>query len=677
MVKDVKNNINEQNSNVNKKTDALNQSDIAVRNLKNNSNINNQNLDTTRDIYHQIKDLIALGNVFDAYSLAQKCYLEDKNNIRSKEVYALTLLKTGAVDDVNTIIKPLFSDISIENFIDSDFAKNTNPSVLAGLADIFKELWQYTKSCHDLDLARELYLASFRYDKKRILSGINAAWMAWITGEDEVSISLAREVLDNLPQLGLEATFDQLILYAEAQLIIGRGDDASRIYEEAMGKSDKKNYLPVVKARQKLFFLKSAGVKIPDEVFKALIPPTIVVFSGQMIDRAYQEVPIFPNELEDKVRDVIRDTLNELDARIGYSSASSGAEILFLEEMVKRGAEINIILPFVKEDFIEHNVRYAGPRWEKRFEKILKKAHTISYAVDDKFLGHSMLYRFSNQVIQGTAVMRAKFLTTEPNLFVIWDSLEPPKPGAQSDFIDQWTNIETLRLVDMDTISNAGGKKTAIERKPVENTNINRIYKDPLTAHLPERSIRCMMFSDLSGYSKLQDEHVPDFLDFMNKLHDAINEINLPMESINTWGDAIFAVCNDPIMMADFALLYCDVIERLGMCYPKFPHPIQARISLHSGPVYKAHDPFIDKDNFYGGHINRAARLEPVTKVGQVYATQQFVSVLNSEINKVKNECDQKGLVFVEKFTTEYVGVIDLAKNFGSQEVYHIRKVSC
>lgn len=648
---------------------------IKLKTFKNGVNVDKQNINTSQDIYHQIKDLVASGNVFDAYSMAQDCYTKDPNNIKSKEVFALTLLKTGAIDDAKKIVTQLFNFDDIENFQNQDFVKTTDASTLAGIADIFKEAWTYTKDCADLDISRELYIASFNANHERSLSGINAAWMAWITGEDELAISLAQKVLNSLPQLGLNATFDQLILLAESQLIIGRVEDAIRIYTEAYGKRDQKNYLPIVKARQKLFFLKSAGVKIPDEVLKVLTPPTIVVFSGQMIDNKYQEYPIFPNELEDKVREAIRTQLDELDARIAYSSASAGAEILFLEEMLKRGGEINIILPFINEDFIDHNVRYAGPRWEKRFEKIIKNAHSVSYAVDDKFLGHSMLYRFSNQVIQGTAVMRGKILTSEPHLFVIWDSMAEPKPGDQSDFIDQWTNINTLHLVDIDTISNSTGKKTQVERKTIEESNINKVYKDPLTLHLPERSIRTMMFSDLSGYSKLQDEHVPDFLDFMKKLHDAINEIDLPMESINTWGDAIFAVSKDPIVMADFALLYCDVITRLGMCYPKFPHPIQARISLHSGPVYKAIDPFIEKDNFYGGHINRAARLEPVTKVGQVYATQQFVSILNAEINKLKNECMQKGIKFIEKFATEYIGVISLAKNFGSQEVYHIRKL--
>ena len=297
-----------------------------------------------------------------------------------------------------------------------------------------------------------------------------------------MSYNIVAKVLDLLPQLGLNATFDQMIFLAEAQLILGRYDDAIRIYSEAMTKQDESDYLPVVKARQKLLLLKSAGVKIPDNVLESLTPPRIVVFSGQMIDRQYQEFPIFPNELEEKVRDVIKSNIEELNAKIGYASASAGSEIIFLEEMDKLGREINIILPFEIEDFIENNVRYAGPRWEKRFEKIIKKAHSVSFSVDDKFLGHSMLYRFSNQIIQGTAVMRGKFLTSDPHLIILWDSLEEGKPGGPSDFIDQWTNIDTLHIIDIDSLN--PNKKNRSERKMLTESNINKVYIGSIVSYL-------------------------------------------------------------------------------------------------------------------------------------------------------------------------------------------------
>jgi class 3 adenylate cyclase len=282
-----------------------------------------------------------------------------------------------------------------------------------------------------------------------------------------------------------------------------------------------------------------------------------------------------------------------------------------------------------------------------------------------------MLYRFSNHVMHGSAVMRGKFLTTEPHLMAVWHSRTDSIPGGPADFIDRWTNISTLHLIDLDELGEDGGTEK-IDMSFVQPQKISLTF-DPFIAKSPDRVIKSMMFSDLSGYSKLQDEHIPSFLDFLEKLNGAIEKIGVSLESLNTWGDAVFAVADSALKIADFGLRYCDIIESLGKKYPEFPFPIRARISLHSGPVFLAQDPFIKKVNFYGGHINRAARLEPVTAVGQVYATQQFISLLYGETNDERNECIQKGIKYCERYSTEYVGVISLAKSYGQQEVYHLR----
>jgi class 3 adenylate cyclase len=227
-------------------------------------------------------------------------------------------------------------------------------------------------------------------------------------------------------------------------------------------------------------------------------------------------------------------------------------------------------------------------------------------------------------------------------------------------------------LIDLDELRDNGGNVEKIDPSLTQPQKFSLTF-DPFISKSPDRVIKSMMFSDLSGYSKLQDEHIPSFLDFLEKLNCAIEKIGVSLESLNTWGDAVFAVADSSVKIADFGLRYCDIIESLGKKYPEFPFPIRARISLHSGPVFIAQDPFIKKMNFYGGHINRAARLEPVTAIGQVYATQQFVALLYGETSDERNEFLQKGLKYYERYSTEYIGAISLAKSFGQQEVYHLR----
>ena len=634
-------------------------------------------------IEKQIATLIATGHMFKAHTIAKKAFNKDPENKELAQAYALVLLKTGAVDECKNMVykilgvQPQLDEATgnmmllVEDLCKSPVMKEESPELLSGIGLIFKESWKYSHHCRDLELSRELYLASFNRDKQTS-TGMNAAWLSWLTGDDAQAKKLAADVLKLLPPYGLEASFGELIDLAEAQLLLGREDDACKLYEEAMKQRETVNYIAVVTARQQLYFLRDAGFKVPNQALEILVPPTIVVFTGHAIDHPSFQTALFPPDIENDVKRIITEKLKEIDAKIGYSSASCGADIIFIEALQSLGGEINIILPFSISDFIETNVRHAGPRWEKRFEKVLATAHTVSFACEDKYLGHDMLYRFSNHVMHGSAVMRGKFLTTEPHLMAVWHSRTESLPGGPADFIDRWSNISTLHLIDLDEISNSDGAVEKIDPTLVTKQQ-GTISFDPFISKSPDRVIKSMMFSDLSGYSKLQDEHIPSFLDFLDKLNKAMEKIGMDLESLNTWGDAVFAVADSAIKIADFGLRYCDIIESLGKKYPEFPFPIRARISLHSGPVFIAMDPFIKKMNFYGGHINRAARLEPVTTVGQVYATQQFVALLHGETNDERNEYIQRGLKYYERYSTEYVGMIALAKSFGQQEVYHLR----
>ena len=71
-----------------------------------------------------------------------------------------------------------------------------------------------------------------------------------------------------------------------------------------------------------------------------------------MIDQPGRPRPRFPNYLAPKVYQPIADTLERLDARIGVSSAACGSDILFLEAMLKRDGEINVILLAIRKNLL-------------------------------------------------------------------------------------------------------------------------------------------------------------------------------------------------------------------------------------------------------------------------------------------------------------------------------------
>ena len=99
---------------------------------------------------------------------------------------------------------------------------------------------------------------------------------------------------------------------------------------------------------------------------------------------------------------------------------------------------------------------------------------------------------------------------------------------------------------------------------------------------------------------------------------------------------------------------------------------LDTRISLHAGPVFPGLDPFTGRPRFTGANINRAARLEPVTVPGQIYATQNFVALLAAEESQRRHEVDAAGDAFQPIATCSYLGILSLAKGFGKDAVYHV-----
>jgi class 3 adenylate cyclase len=95
---------------------------------------------------------------------------------------------------------------------------------------------------------------------------------------------------------------------------------------------------------------------------------------------------------------------------------------------------------------------------------------------------------------------------------------------------------------------------------------------------------------------------------------------------------------------------------------------LSVRIALHAGPVFEVVDPITRRLNVYGAHVNRTARMEPVTVPGSVYVSEQFVGMLAAE--RIES-----GIPGNTAFAWDYVGQLSLAKNFGVQRVYQLRRV--
>lgn len=550
-------------------------------------------------------------------------------------------------------------------------AVTVDAETYGALAQVLRESWLSTGDHYDLDLAGELYLRAFQTGADP-RDGVNAASLMWFQGKTAEAAHLATQVVEQLmdwggdPNLPADVLYERLATWGLAELLLGHGDDAVSSFHSAAA-LEGTSYPPVVALLKQLEQFRTHGIAVPDEVTDLIRPPQVVVFTGHALDRP-DEAPRFPPQLEAEVRAEIVQVLDEIDARVGFSMASCGSELLFIEAMLERGGEVNIVLPFALDDFIAANVRYGGARWEMRFRNALRLASSVTFATEEHFLGHEMLYRFANQCLSGLATLRAGFLCSNPTLIAVWDMMPGSLVGGAADFIDSWEDISRLRLIDLDGLLQQHPE--LMEEGQMPNFDLG----DGDSEEGQGRVIRSMMFCDIAGYSKLAEEYVPVYLEFLQMLKDGLVSSGVEPQSINTWGDAIFVVMEKASPLAEYALTLQEAVIRASDTLKgKLPHALSLRISLHAGPVFEAIDPICNRINFYGSHINRAARLEPVTVIGHVYATQQFVAVLTAEQSAMRTEAGGAEF-FEEKFVCEYVGQLSLAKDFGRQVVYHLRR---
>jgi class 3 adenylate cyclase len=87
------------------------------------------------------------------------------------------------------------------------------------------------------------------------------------------------------------------------------------------------------------------------------------------------------------------------------------------------------------------------------------------------------------------------------------------------------------------------------------------------------------------------------------------------------------------------------------------PSTLALRLGGHYGPVFEARDPVQGVMNYFGAHVSRTARIEPVTPPGEVFVTEQFAARLALE---------PRG------YACDYVGQVPAAKNYGTLRMYHL-----
>ena len=176
------------------------------------------------------------------------------------------------------------------------------------------------------------------------------------------------------------------------------------------------------------------------------------------------------------------------------------------------------------------------------------------------------------------------------------------------------------------------------------------------------REIRTMIFSDMVGFSSFTEESTPAFVGFLDVIAEILE--NSPQRPLfqNTWGDGLFLVFESASKAAQFSIELMEKIQTTNWATRGLPDKINIRVGMHTGPVYPAADKIIGQNNFFGRHVNKAARIEPIATPGTIYLTEQCAAYIVVEDRS--------------SFSLEYLGPRPLAKGFGSYRLYRLRRRS-
>ena len=617
----------------------------------------------------QIRALVMCGAMLEARTRLSVIAPKSFYNLRFSKNDIASIKKTLAKQDPRS---PSFDSEHISvglRKIRTDCSDINIPQqeILGYAARIEKEIWRRSNDPNSARKCRDYYLIAF-CTTGGIWTGVNAATMTAVVGAKEFSRTIAKFInLLCIEQLKKTSTPDcwTLATLGETCLLLNNPADAIQWYSQALSSADcDLMKTAAMRSQVKMINTHCPWLSVPAELLSIFRSPVIVAFSGNMIDEPGRSSPRFPNsrKFEYTVRGKLDELLESIDAKISYSSAACGSDIILLEAMRARNAETNIILPFDRSDFIATSVSYAGSSWVKRYNKCMDLATSVRFVTTEKYLSDDILFDQCNRSISGSAHLRAQRLDTEPQLVVVWDSRYTDRTGGTSAFIRRWPGNLPIHAIDISSME--VGHISPIPR----SSKISEADQPPESG---SRVIRAMLFADIVGYSSLDEERFPSFV---HKLYSSMAKalfahIDVEPECINTWGDALFVAMTGARPLAKYALILRDLVHDWAEAKEVFPQSIAVRIALHAGPVFPGVDPFTGRKNLYGSHVNRAARLEPVTIPGQVYASEQFATMMMDEVS-----CEAQGFASDVAETFEYVGILALAKGFGVQPVYRLRR---
>ncbi|MEI7776697.1 MAG: RyR domain-containing protein [Verrucomicrobiota bacterium] len=286
-------------------------------------------------------------------------------------------------------------------------------------------------------------------------------------------------------------------------------------------------------------------------------------------------------------------------------------------------------------------------------------------------------WQYTNEVTAGLALHTAKVSRLDVKPVALWDGGVGRGVGGTTSFVEFWHN-HLKREVIIVEIPKTGAAPQSIRdsQERIERPTIHQ-------------QVKSMLFADIVGYSKLTESVIPEFIEiFMSRVSQLAASSKHAPRNVNTWGDAVYAVFDYAQDAGCFALeLTSMIVEgkdewlQKGLYWtepgyedhPPIKHPLSIRVGLHTGPVFMHYDPVVRKLGFTGAHVNRAARIEPIAKPGEVFASEEFVALAELDAEIFNRAADANRGGGNGGFACEYAGTMNLAKGYpGRFRIYRV-----
>lgn len=537
-------------------------------------------------------EAISLSDMHLAIDISKTAIERFGPNPTSQYYQALAYANCGSRDEVFRLMEPLLASVKERDEIYTDARS------LAGRLE--KDRYMRTNEGPEKDSALANALDAY-YDAYKLTNGsfpgINAATLFLLADAKEQAREIAVALITS--NASDQDEFWQLATLAEAHVILEEYDNARHYYEQVVERagnnfgliSSVKKHLPLIDSKQ----------PVPADLFRLLDGPAIGIFSGHMFDTADRAEPRFPISLKEKASEAIGSYIDEANIKIAYTSAACGGDLLFCREILNRGLELNIVVPFATEEFRRTSVALNGVDESMEYWDILKAANSVSIATDESHLNNPCLYTHADNLIEGYALLRAGQCNGRVEVIAAIDPYTQGEPGGTTERTTEW--LEQGLDVHIVDIAQLRGDDVAESILPTGPKKVD-------VRHLG-REIMSLVEITSNAPVEMLVEGLAD---------------KLPTDVTFLSGEGISRAFGKVKDAADYAYHVRAIASLVDWPALGLSEELTLQLAIHTGPIFPR-SKTKDKD-YFGTHVFYARELSEVTPPGCIYLTEPAAALL-------------------------------------------------